>query len=192
MSSHHIVKEGQEPALIIASVLKNNSAFFEQLLEWSPTVVVLESAIEDVLSWGLKMDVVVVQEQKIQQYIDQLREQAPVKILSCSNNTEALPTALYFLAAEKQRAVNIVGVSIEMLNPFLDRLDIVVFENETRWSSIRQGKFEKWLLKGTQLKVKTVDDSVVVRKGLDPGDQSLEDGIVHVQCNSPFWIGENY
>ena len=57
MSSHHIVRDDQEPALIIANGAACNNELLGQLLEWSPLVIVLDSAIERVLELGIKVDV---------------------------------------------------------------------------------------------------------------------------------------
>jgi len=46
MSSHHIVREKQEPALIIANGEACSTELLNQLLEWSPFVVVLDGAYE--------------------------------------------------------------------------------------------------------------------------------------------------
>ena len=58
MSSHHIVKDDQEPALIIANGASCATELMGQLLEWSPWVIVLDSAIERVLPLNIKVDVV--------------------------------------------------------------------------------------------------------------------------------------
>ena len=57
MSSHHIVRDDQEPALIIANGASCSEELMGQLLEWSPLVIVLDSAIERVLELGIKVDV---------------------------------------------------------------------------------------------------------------------------------------
>ena len=57
MSSHHIIRDKQEPALIIANGEACSLDMVEQLLEWSPTVIVLDGAIERVVSLGIKVDV---------------------------------------------------------------------------------------------------------------------------------------
>jgi thiamine pyrophosphokinase len=57
MSSHHIVKEKQEPALIIANGEACSEELLGQLLEWSPFIVVLDHAIYRVLDLGIKIDV---------------------------------------------------------------------------------------------------------------------------------------
>lgn len=57
MSSHHIVRDDQEPALIIANGESCDPELLGQLLEWSPLVIVLDSAMERVMKLGIKVDV---------------------------------------------------------------------------------------------------------------------------------------
>lgn len=59
MSSHHIVRDDQEPALIIANGERCSSELLGQLLEWSPLVVVLDSAMHRVNELGIKVDVLI-------------------------------------------------------------------------------------------------------------------------------------
>ena len=59
MSSHHMVKEGQEPALIIANGQMCSYALLEQMLQWSPLVVVCDGAYERTQRLQLKADVVI-------------------------------------------------------------------------------------------------------------------------------------
>ena len=54
MSSHHIVRDDQAPALIIANGEACSEELLGQLLEWSPTVIVLDAAIERVIKLGSK------------------------------------------------------------------------------------------------------------------------------------------
>ncbi len=58
MSSHHFVKEGQEPALIIANGQPCSETLMHELLEWSPFIVVLDGALQKALNLGIKFDVV--------------------------------------------------------------------------------------------------------------------------------------
>ncbi len=59
MSSHHFVKEGQEPPLIIANGEMCSYTLLTQLLEWCPIIVVLDGAFERVRSLQIKPDVVI-------------------------------------------------------------------------------------------------------------------------------------
>src|SRR5437868_1073645 len=95
MSSHHFVKEGQEPALVIAEVIARPSV--ELLLEWAPQVIVLERALEQVLTWGIKVDVVIASIANNEQVIEKLFDQMPVKILSHQPDEDPLDTVFYYL-----------------------------------------------------------------------------------------------
>ena len=56
MSSHHIVRDDQEPALIIANGMECSFELMNQLMEWSPFVLVLDGAIKRVLEMNIKFD----------------------------------------------------------------------------------------------------------------------------------------
>ncbi|MBT8327530.1 MAG: thiamine diphosphokinase [Bacteroidia bacterium] len=59
MSSHHFVKEGQEPALIIANGASCSYELLTEIMEWSPLLVVLDGAYQRVKELGIKPDVVI-------------------------------------------------------------------------------------------------------------------------------------
>ena len=46
MSSHHIVREKQEPALLVLGLDDFPDELLGQLLEWSPTVIVTADTVE--------------------------------------------------------------------------------------------------------------------------------------------------
>ena len=57
MSSHHIIRDNQEAALLIADGEVCSIALMEELLEWSPFVLVLDGALARVLEWNIRVDV---------------------------------------------------------------------------------------------------------------------------------------
>lgn len=59
MSSHHIVRDEQELAIIIADIQKQYWSAINQLLGWIPTIVVTEECINEILLQGIKVDVVI-------------------------------------------------------------------------------------------------------------------------------------
>src|SRR6188768_1189225 len=81
MSSHHFVKEGQEPALIIANGEACSTELLGQLLEWSPLVMVLDGAVLRVLELHIKIDVVLGDFDHNINMQELLKEQQPVKII---------------------------------------------------------------------------------------------------------------
>ena len=56
MSSHHIVRDNQEPALIIANGADCGDALLQQLMEWSPYVLALDGAVHRLLERNIRFD----------------------------------------------------------------------------------------------------------------------------------------
>lgn len=187
MSSHHVVKEDQEPALVIVDASAMPFSVVQALLEWTPTVIVLEHILPDVLLWGIKVDVVIGQQTNVDHLVQVLSDQAPVKILSHVDGEDPLQTAFYFLIAGKYRAVNVLGVNSKALEPFTAQLDVVTFYENNRWSFARHGKFEKWLTKGRRI---SLPKNVKPGAALDEHGVTLRDGTLKIVSDSPFWIGE--
>jgi hypothetical protein len=182
MSSHHFVREDQEPALLIANA--NSIAFdvVQQLLEWSPTVMVLESELPEVLAWGIKLDVVVAHDTNTKSLALELQNQVPIKFISYTDETEALSTALYFLIASKQKAVNILtNEALEKFEIF-SALDISIFQHGKRWSLVRSGHFEKWLTAESALEI--------YFKGSITREVLEKDGVVEIERDGNFWVSE--
>lgn len=183
MSSHHIIREDQEPALLIDAHTDEDLESIQQLLEWSPTVIVTEQALEQVLRWGTKIDVVIALEAHLEELRITLTDQLPLKILSCNSATEVIDTALYFLTDSKQKAVNVISdSSLESFEKF-SALDVAVIQKGKRWVLIRTGNFEKWLPAGTAVET--------YPKGFHSEAPLEKDGIIALHRNHSFWIAED-
>lgn len=188
MSSHHFVKEDQEPALIISDPTTVSFEKIQELLEWSPTVIVTESALQMVLSWGIKIDVAVVSASSLERWKKSLHEQGPLKLLSYSGE-EPLTTAFYFLLAAKQHSTNLVASWNKdlpsLITPIQDRLSIVVMTGPIRWSFVPSGKFEKWLPVNSLVEVFSLG-------GVNEKLHTPQEGIFKFERSSPFWIGTEW
>lgn len=110
MSSHHIVREKQEPALIIANGEACSDDLLGQLLEWSPFVLVLDGAVERVLSRGIKIDVLFGDFDHSDSNYDELRQsQYPMEIIHAPDQEKTdLEKAIEFLIGRDFPAANIV------------------------------------------------------------------------------------
>ena len=109
MSSHHIVKEGQEPALIIANGEVCSNKLIGELLEWSPYIIVLDGALDTVLSLGIHFDVLLGDFDNCT--IEELSQKVPPKteIKHTPNQDKTdLEKAIEFLIEKKYEAVNIL------------------------------------------------------------------------------------
>ncbi|WP_395804702.1 thiamine pyrophosphokinase [Daejeonella sp.] len=145
MSSHHIVREKQEPALLIMSLEGFESENLGQILEWSPTLIVNEDIYELVDSMGIKIDAVLTKDPHF------YTQESTKLILS---DSEPLEDALKFLDGEHYPAVNIISneFSLKDYVLFVDDLDIVVFIGNQKIFPVRSG-FSKWQSAGEEIKV---------------------------------------
>ena len=90
MSSHHFVKEQQEPALL---VLDTSGISFEQiapLLEWVPTILVAKDEVPVVISWGVKIDLILAEMKFQKSHYHLLEEQYPVQQFCVFQGIQAL------------------------------------------------------------------------------------------------------
>jgi hypothetical protein len=196
MSSHHFVKEGQEPALLIADALSFELAM--PLLEWAPLVVVCDAALDEVLHWGIKIDVVSAEVTARHALQDKLMEQAPVRILSYQPGEDPVENGLHFLIASKNTAVNIMTSSVKnklYLPENFPQIQIVLMDNDRKWS-LYTHPFEKWVPAGTSLKIHPHDSSQQFTfTGLISEGEYVTasmDGLVSIKSDTIFWIGESF
>jgi hypothetical protein len=145
MSSHHIVKEKQEPALYIHYLGGFDEEYLGQLLEWSPTVVVAASEYEKALSLGIKIDVIVGTDEGLQ-------IQENTKFIYAG--VENLSTPIKYLISEKYPAVNIISSEnkFDDVADFLPEINIVLFTETEKSYAIKPG-FSIWKPKGSIFRI---------------------------------------
>ena len=134
MSSHHIVRDDQEPALIIANGQECSMELLNQLLEWSPYVVVLDNAIERVIELGIKIDVLLgdFDNQFDAQYYKE--KQFPIEIVHTPNQDKTdLEKAFDFLIDKGHKAVNVVWATGKRADHTISNLtNIVNYRNNLK------------------------------------------------------------
>ncbi len=193
MSSHHFVKEGQEPALFILEAL--SFEILQPLLEWVPTVMVADCVVEEVLQWGIKIDIVLQHHVPLPELEEKLANQTPIQIVRCK--ADVLGEGLHFLIQNyNSTPVNIMAIPdaelLRSLDKFILQLQIGIFCKTEKWSAIVSA-FEKWLPAGSRILVQSRPLSGLEVEGLvQKGEEwwSTEAGFIKIQAKSPFWIGE--
>lgn len=154
MSSHHIVRDDQEPALIIANGQECNQELLVQLLEWSPLIVVLDSAIERVMKYDLKVDVLIGDFDRNFNFEKYHESQFPIEIIHAKDqNKTDLEKAFDYLIERKIPAVNVVWATgkrsdhtianITNIVQYRDLLKIVILDDHSKIFLLPY-KFEKW------------------------------------------------
>lgn len=159
MSSHHIVRDDQEPALIIANGAACNEELLGQLLEWSPLVIVLDSAIERVLELGIKVDILLGDFDRGFDVSHYKESQYPIEIVHTPNQDKTdLEKAFDYLIERKIPAANVVWATgkradhtisnITNIVRYRDLLKIVILDDHSKIFLLPL-KFEKWYTKNS-------------------------------------------
>ncbi|MCF2516300.1 thiamine diphosphokinase [Dyadobacter sp. CY351] len=161
MSSHHIVREKQEPALIIANGEACSPELLGQLLEWSPFIVVLDHAIYRVLDLGIKVDVWMGDFDQQHDFDAISERQHPIEIISTPDQEKTdLEKAIDFLIGRGFPAANIVWATgrradhaitnITNMVRYKDQIRLVMFDDYSKIFPL-SGTFEKWYVAGTPI-----------------------------------------
>jgi thiamine pyrophosphokinase len=154
MSSHHIVRDDQEPALIIANGAACDPELMGQLLEWSPLVVVLDSAIERVLELGIKVDVLLGDFDHGFDPEIYRTSQYPIEIVYAPDqNKTDLEKAFDYLIQRQIPAANVVWATgkradhtitnLTNIVRYRNLLKIVILDDHSK-IFLLPNKFEKW------------------------------------------------
>ena len=186
MSSHHIIREDQEPALLIDDLDAVSESLFGQLLEWSPTVLAGDDALSSLQARGVKVDVWFTN-----------HDNAPLP----QDHTIIKPaglawmeTALDYLKQHGQRAVNILSKKPEvhaLMYRYAEVLNVVLLGNGQRIVVAKPG-FSKWKPKGETIWLYGNVDRVALQ-GLTPVVETgvyttLEDGFFSVVFDDAYGL----
>lgn len=161
MSSHHIVRDDQEPALIIANGEASSIELLGQLLEWSPLVIVLDAAIERVLELGIKVDVLLGDFDRNFDSNYYKEKQYPIEIVHAPNQDKTdLEKAFDYLIEKGHKAVNVIWATgkradhtitnLTTIVAYRNLLKIVILDDHSKVYLLPL-VFEKWYTANTIL-----------------------------------------
>jgi hypothetical protein len=200
MSSHHFVKEQQEPALLILNADAIEFAVVGPMLEWVPTIVVAQEALERVISWGIKVDVVLADPDFQQIHIELLESHHPLRFYPVLNGNFA-QEGLKYLKEKGHHAVNLIGfphMKIFQLEEFLNLLDLVIIDEGVRFIPVKNGRLKKWY-PATALQLHAPEDSWIEIQHQEGSELvqvkyatviEIPEGLTVFNSKSVFWIGE--
>ncbi len=207
MSSHHIVRDDQEPALIIANGASCSIELMGQLLEWSPYVIVLDSAMDRVLDLGVKVDVLLGDFDRDFDPDSYKDSQFPLEIIHTPDQDKTdLEKAFDFLIEKGHKAVNVIWATgkradhtitnITNIVRYRNALKIVILDDHSKIFLLPQ-KFQKWYPKNTPLSLIPIgkvsgihsqnlfyplkDDELTIGYRTGSSNHATEDGIVVIE-----------
>jgi thiamine pyrophosphokinase len=182
MSSHHIVREKQEPALLVLGMDSFPTELLGQLLEWNPTVITTPQTAALLNDYGIKIDWIIT---------DNAGEllQSDIKQMPAGSDgpTEA---ALKYLVTHNYPAVNIITDDLQLKDYlfFPAKINLVIFHASQKIYAVNSG-FSKWKPAGDQVEILTQPHDLHC-SGLEPiGDhryKTTHDGFFSLQFDQPF------
>jgi thiamine pyrophosphokinase len=148
LSSHHIVREKQEPALLVLGLDTFPAELLGQLLEWNPTVIATPKTADLLNDYGIKIDWIITDgtHQQLQSNIKQMP----------AGNDSPVEAAMKYLVTHNYPAVNIVTDELQLKDYlfFTDKINLVIFHADQKIYAINSG-FSKWKPAGEMIEVLT-------------------------------------
>lgn len=184
MSSHHFVKEGQEPALLCLDPQALSYEHLGALLAWVPVLMADIRCLDTLLDWQVKVDVLLCREEEREAVMPRLVEQAPVSILCYQRPEEALASSLLYLRAKQHDSLTVAVEPWRLEAAWLQGVAMLAGEFPiTVYSRLEKGfacsgnKLEKWLAAGTRIRLlSTLHVMDVHAKGLPSEQYSMQAG----------------
>jgi hypothetical protein len=192
MSSHHIVREDQEPALLILNARSISFDKVQELLEWMPTVIVMADQVETVVGWGIKVDTVLVPQTDVEVWRSRLIDQAPVRLITYTPEDDPLIKVYQYLKETNATAINcLLNRTDEILKiELFEGFDMEVFVDNKLWRWFKTGHFEKWIPTQTRLYLLPEHLRSQFPEFTSGSYQVEKDGIVVFNSKHSFWMGE--
>ncbi len=210
MSSHHIVRDDQEPALIIANGASCQTELMGQLLEWSPLVIVLDCAIERVLPLGIKVDILLGDFDRNFDTNYYKENHYPIEIVNTPDqNKTDLEKAFDYLISRGIPSVNVIWATgkradhtmhnMTTIVKYKNQLKIVILDDHSKIYVLPK-HFEKWYPKNTVISLVPVgnvegvttenlfyplqNESLNIGYKMSTCNHVFEDGLIKIKHNS--------
>ena len=161
MSSHHVIRDKQEPALIIANGESCSADILGQLLEWSPFVLVLDGALDRVMDLQIKIDAVLGDFDSLHNVEEKLLDYGPVQVIHTPEQDKTdLQKGIDYLIKQGHKAANVVWATgrradhhfnnLATLPMYTGQIDLMVVDDYSRVYNLPKG-FKKWYPAGSKI-----------------------------------------
>lgn len=182
MSSHHIVREKQEPALLVLSLRDFSEELLGQLLEWSPTVVTIPDVAEHLAAYEIKVDIIITDEALADL-------QSDVKIISQKGRTP-VSAAMSYLIDKGYPAVNVItrDVTLSDFEPYINNINIVIYSTQQKIYPVSSG-FSKWRPADENVGILSVYsglETTGLARETEDAFVTTSDGFFSLKFNEPF------
>ena len=129
MSSHHFVKEGQEPPLVVLDWNVNLAAIASELLAWQPQLIVKDSLVNQLVHEGLKPDQIIGKNSSDFDFL------YPVEFIEPNIDLfQAYPKSSFLVDLDQTEAITLVK-----------KYSSIIYTSTFRIFSVTSSVFEKWM-----------------------------------------------
>lgn len=192
MSSHHFVKEKQEPALLVYSEESLDQNLLGQLLEWSPYIIVDEHSLYILNHDPIKIDLVIQRDLSDDEIHTWIELQSELKKITLKSDENKLTKVLKLLEKEDHSAISFIGLSNETFSTLKQlNLEMSLINYQVNCKSFFIEKdFVKWKEKGSVFKI---EGNIIHTKNLKVNSNNwevVEDGLVEIHVKEKTIISE--
>ncbi|MEM6523588.1 MAG: hypothetical protein AAF693_07345 [Bacteroidota bacterium] len=192
MSSHHIVRDEQEPAVLILSFPpKAQSKILDDLLEWSPTVIIPDYLTEEAVLLGLKFDIVLYRSFHADSR-EKLSGQFPLKFVQVDKG-DWVEVAINSIIQSGHKALSVLVQNFDYkIKSKVEDFQTVYYDYLFKWYSIN-GTHKKWFKEGQLLKILGKQYKIQGASQNPNGGSMhkvLKGGWVKITTSQTIWFGE--
>ena len=186
MSSHHIVRDEQEPALVLWEPDQLTYEQVGELLGWSPRVVVHKQAAKEVLGWGIKADALCGTPNTLEELSSEFSHQEPLAKVDISSNN-ALAEVLNWLAKQNHKAANITLPAYGQAQNLWQQcqqqaiIQIGILSGSYQYFWVKD-RLSKWLPEGSSY--------ILIEEGKSAENHTTtRSGEITIERKNSFWLG---
>lgn len=207
MSSHHIIREDQEPALIIANGAECSDSLLSQLLEWSPHVMVLDGALDRVIERQIKFDTILGDFDSVHNIEQKVADFQPVNVVQAIDQDltdlqkginfllEKGHTGIHIVWGTGRRADHTLGNFVTLAH-FWPNTNIVMYDDHSRVYCLPR-KFRKYYPAGTPISLLPIgtgkgittkglkyalnDEDLTIENRIGTSNEVVTDGMVEIE-----------
>lgn len=179
MSSHHIVRDYQEPALLILTD-RYDERILDELLEWSPYVLIEISLLETIAARGTKVDAVLSNRSEFSPtQMELIAAQQPIDVFF-NDTFDLIQHAITILVSKGASALSILS-DAPTFPTVPNQFSCTLIVDRLRWVFVPTGKFFKQMEPNSAYHL-AADNFIT--------DHRSADGRIDIQKDTPFWFGE--
>lgn len=181
MSSHHIIRENQEPALVIISQI--DMTLLRELCEWSPRIYVHSGLLNWIKETGIKVDVVFGEDSNDELVCEFMEFQKPLEFI----NVEGLVKLLPLITNDTIHLVSLAEENGILLNA---KKNIVRYSDSYK-EYVASGFWKKWKNNGEYLEIlNSTNPEITNLNRSETGFLVENDGMTTVSMANSFLIRE--